>query len=1546
MKKTNILFFLVLLLSSIKSFGIEAIVNGNFYQSTGWYTYGDFYYDTKWSWGNSKPGYAYCTNTSGLKDDNLYGELYQSVTLPSNTTAATFDFYYWIITEETQTGTINDYLEIVLIDQFNSVVSRNSISNLDGNKSNYAAFPTISIPKSLYGTTFTVAFAGKTNGSLKTLFRIDDVSLNYTTGSGSCVNWASGNKPSNQIITDATEFLCSEGIIDGNSINASDLNGHVTLLDACRFVNDCIDDFNGYPSDYFPNLHSDFPQLGTSDYHDVNCMLFLDHGDGISPLTSDYHFLALNYYVPKEKVLRLLMEAFNYKPDFTDFNKNNGGTSYFLCDLAVDNPYFGYAKVAYFNYWLDHDLSNCSGGCLNQRCMGLNTTRADLYVWAYYLIKSVGYPSVEDKEFYTPNTFDKSNISSNVGIDRGVFSDYSENCFNFSESIVPVEFSYSYQSNVTEYPILHFEGYDRNYQRIYYARNAINPLGRGWSHSYHTYIQPLGDFASTTLIDKQLFIHWGNGPKHLYNLSTNAYETKGVYDEININKKDASGNALELVIKTKDQVQYLFSRPSGDLILFLQEIKDRNGNKITLNYENSNARSLQFYWGQSTRLANVKESISGRVLKFKYSASNDFLESVEDNTGRIVNFRVNPITENLENYTNPVGSVTQYFYGQTDLTNNLLESIRRPNGNEIRNDYYKRKLKQTKASSYTIDIDYSPDFTNSGFTSKASITTYQDGQSLNTSVAHNYFGNVVNVTNGSNNFTFEYSDSKNSTLPTKIIDQNCSISTFLNYDSKGNNTGKFIDAGTINTNESYTYTAFNDIKSYVDRKGKQTDYDYDSKGNLIQSRQSGSEITTISRGSFGEVTSIQNPSGIKTDYTYNKGEIVGKRILGSNVSESYTRNNRGLVTKTTDGAGKSLTFEYDDLDNISNYTAGSGTINLKTSYVYDRNENLISILNPKGNRTLLTYDFNTDDLIQEEYGGFAKDWTFNNDGSIKTFSDKNAFARNYIYFPKNDSREGLLKSDGVVDLDYFSNTKQLKSISLASTPSINYTFSYDRLLRLTQSKTSEVKGQTVQYEYDDNDNITKITYPTGDFFVYTFDHLNRNTEIKDKNGKSLIQYTYLKDGRISSTLLGNNTRIDYHFDRAGRQDSIHYIKSDGSTIAKYGCLYDGSGNILEENRIENFGNTQSWKFTNSSAKYDFTDRLIDFDGNTVSNKNNGSLEQIGKEDYGYLNYGPLRIVKYDGNQVIEFNYDALNYRTFKFAQNKLTSYVYDIVNDNLITEFDNMEAPFSLYIYGSGLVCRYDIKSGKYQYYISDFRGSTTAIYDEKENLLCKYGYGPWGELLFSEELVHQPFKYVGRWGVQYDTTNLYFMGARCYNPFQGRFISEDPIWNTNLFPYADNNPISKIDPNGTTSIILEPLIIGWNQGIERLKSGFSNRENYEVAYRFAEIMGGGKVKISKSSTNLPRQLHHFATNKSKAFTPRMAQIADEFGLSLNGAWNKQTLPHLGRHPNKYHNFVLEGMQNAKAGAGASQTEFLSLFDKYVKQPVIKNPSLLRKSGW
>ena len=102
----------------------------------------------------------------------------------------------------------------------------------------------------------------------------------------------------------------------------------------------------------------------------------------------------------------------------------------------------------------------------------------------------------------------------------------------------------------------------------------------------------------------------------------------------------------------------------------------------------------------------------------------------------------------------------------------------------------------------------------------------------------------------------------------------------------------------------------------------------------------------------------------------------------------------------------------------------------------------------------------------------------------------------------------------------------------------------------------------------------------------------------------------------------------------------------------------------------------------------------------------------------------------------------------------------------------------------------------------------------------------------------------------------------------------------------------------------------------------------------------------TEPAAKLPLQEHHFATNKNLKYAPEMARIADRYSLELDHIWNKELLPHRGRHPNEYHEFVLEGMRRAAKEAGPNKSKFLELFEKYVKEPVRKNPQMLRKDYW
>ena len=74
--------------------------------------------------------------------------------------------------------------------------------------------------------------------------------------------------------------------------------------------------------------------------------------------------------------------------------------------------------------------------------------------------------------------------------------------------------------------------------------------------------------------------------------------------------------------------------------------------------------------------------------------------------------------------------------------------------------------------------------------------------------------------------------------------------------------------------------------------------------------------------------------------------------------------------------------------------------------------------------------------------------------------------------------------------------------------------------------------------------------------------------------------------------------------------------------------------------------------------------------------------------------------------------------------------------------------------------------------------------------------------------------------------------------------------------------------------------------------------------------------------------------------------IIDKLCLDLNGSWNKEALPHLGRHPNDYHEFVKEEMGKAADMAGNNVELFLYYFEKNVKEKVRNNPDMLYKNYW
>jgi RHS repeat-associated protein len=114
----------------------------------------------------------------------------------------------------------------------------------------------------------------------------------------------------------------------------------------------------------------------------------------------------------------------------------------------------------------------------------------------------------------------------------------------------------------------------------------------------------------------------------------------------------------------------------------------------------------------------------------------------------------------------------------------------------------------------------------------------------------------------------------------------------------------------------------------------------------------------------------------------------------------------------------------------------------------------------------------------------------------------------------------------------------------------------------------------------------------------------------------------------------------------------------------------------------------------------------------------------------------------------------------------------------------------------------------RYQY--ANHLGSATLETDDSGNPVSYEEYHPYGTTAYRsarQELAQSLKRYRFSGKERDDETGMYYIGARYYAPWLGRWSSSDPVGpaaGTNLFRYCANSPILLLDPTGTVEVRYE----------------------------------------------------------------------------------------------------------------------------------------------
>jgi RHS repeat-associated protein len=1235
---------------------------------------------------------------------------------------------------------------------------------------------------------------------------------NVATPPIACITWQNGITPTNPLVLTAAEYLCQHNIID-NFQNVQDLLGF-SLGQAAEVSISGL--YNGIvpvslPSDNLPSLVTDIQVLPFYQYQATKALCYLDGVDGRPCINRDYYTVQPKSTVSQGRVLRMLLEGWNIAPDTTGFDIYAHTPSSFLCNVLKDDANYGYFKKAY-QLGLINDF--ISGGCFTYSSPG-----EFLYVILYKLHSQNSPPSITTSSFFEPNNFDPKNVSNETGIERAVFQTYEQSGFSLPSGGLGIDFDYSYHSSLLEYPTIAEDWQGRSYGNLENHKAALKnyPLGKGWTHSYNIYASILKwPNNSGVTVESAILFHWGDGSVYVYNISTNQFETKGIYDDFIIDGYDLEGLINAFRIVTKNKITFKFSRSNTQF--YCTDIIDRNNNKTSLFYTLAECALPPATCVGSTngRLDYVLDFASNRRLNFVYLPNSDLLSEVKDNIGRSIKLYPNKLTYNLDSSTNARGNNTIYKYCNGDTCNNMLIEIKRPKGNWIKNTYAKRKLKQTQTPNYSTSINFSTSYNPSSQTTSSIIqTTPTSGTNYTTTYQHNSLGQPTSITGVANAATIQYGDPLNPTLPTYVLDTKTSVATINSYDTKGNTLQSTITGGSISQTTQQWYNSNNDVIQTQLPNGSIFNTVYDVRGNVINETGPLGFSYQYARNNNGTINYKTNANNIVSRFGYNSfGNVNNVSIDNTTIQAEALYDSVSRITHVKDANSTISKYVHDNNDNIVQTIIDTSGLKLISNYNFDRNDNNDLVIAPKGDSTRLTFDQN-DDLVREDYGNNFRVWAYHDDGSLKSYQNKNGHQFSQHYFNTGSGFEGLLEQKDGNTLEYYPATKLLKSTTRGSN---KITFDYDALTRVNYVKL-EVPNSSlisiVNYEYDVSGFQTKITIPAiNKNYGYVPDSLNRIADIFDWNNNLLIHYNYRADGNLISEQLGNGVIISYHYDNGGRLDSIYGKKSNGTLLYAVGATLDNLGNHVKESYFVNKGSlptiTNQLNDSVVSYQYENTNRLQNTNTQPATNDNAGNIltnNYAGFTNGSYDFWEHLTSCNVDGRN-FSFYYDPLNNR----FRTDTALYIQDLLNNgNVLAERTTTNPTITnLFCHSPyGLVCSIDPNTNQKRWYLYDFRGSTVAIVDDNQNVVEYYKYEPFGQIEESSHIAGTTtkFLYVGKYGVEYHSPRLYYMRARCYDPTNGRFYGEDPVWGTNLFTYGDNNPITNIDADGRFAVLAIPLI-------------------------------------------------------------------------------------------------------------------------------------------
>jgi RHS repeat-associated protein len=617
---------------------------------------------------------------------------------------------------------------------------------------------------------------------------------------------------------------------------------------------------------------------------------------------------------------------------------------------------------------------------------------------------------------------------------------------------------------------------------------------------------------------------------------------------------------------------------------------------------------------------------------------------------------------------------------------------------------------------------------------------------------------------------------------------------------------------------AFAYNANNQVQAVTDALGKSSSVGYDTNDHAQKLTDRTGQSTLIAKNALQLTNSITTPAGEIYEFAYDTHNRLASAADPLGRSFSFAYDKEDVPASMTDALSRKLSFTTNKLGHVTQITT---PLSENYAIARDKLERVTSASDPAGVATTLGYDARGALSGIAITGGPSVSMSRDASGLLTGIIDPNGGAWGLSY--DGAGRLGS-RADPLQRTTSYSYDKRNR-VAAIQTPLGTATFTYDAAGNLTgraysdgtnlgytfdaDNRLTAASGLTLSYDAearvtgsnglvigrDANGRISSISYGPGKTASYTYNPAGLLASVSDWISGSTT-FTYDGAHELIAMKRPNGLGTQFTYDADGRIASI--AEDAGSSIA---IKRDGAGRVVSENRTQPQPPAMAPGVL--PLGYDAADQVSGFGYDGMGRVTSDIL-------HTYTWDFASRLTQYSGaGGSASVAYDALGMRTSLTSQGATQNFIWNYATGlpSLATVQNssgnsNIDQRYYVYTPDGMLLYAIDASNNARHFYHFDEMGSTVLLTNDAGAVTDSYGITPYGETVSQNGSTPNPFTWLGRFGVMQETTGLYYMRARYYDPATARFLSPDPIisanpMRANPYQYALANPIGIVDPDG-----------------------------------------------------------------------------------------------------------------------------------------------------